>query len=216
MNDVCAVEGCNRDRRNGSPYCVMHTARLRKKGSLGPGATLVTPRTGPCIVNGCGRGPVIARGLCRTHYRRWQRLGSFDLPVRIPKPVAVCSVEGCEKPSVGRGWCDNHWHNWRRNGKPEPLTTADRFWMKVDKSDPGGCWLWTSTRTKAGYATFWTGERLVTAYRYGYELVIGPIPPGMHLDHLCNNGRGGCVRPDHVEPVAPAENRRRQKERLSK
>ncbi len=70
--------------------------------------------------------------------------------------------------------------------------------------------MWTSTRNNRGYATFWTGERLVTAHRFAYELLVGPIPEGLHIDHLCNNGATlGCVRPDHMEPVTAVENNRR-------
>lgn len=37
-----------------------------------------------------------------------------------------------------------------------------------------------------------------------YEVMVGPVPAGMVLDHLCSNP--GCVRPDHLEPVTPREN----------
>ncbi len=37
-----------------------------------------------------------------------------------------------------------------------------------------------------------------------YEQLVGPIPPGLHLDHLCRNT--SCVNPDHLEPVTVAEN----------
>jgi hypothetical protein len=42
------------------------------------------------------------------------------------------------------------------------------------------------------------------AHRIAYELFIGPIPNGLHIDHLCRNR--GCVNPVHLEPVTQQEN----------
>lgn len=84
---------------------------------------------------------------------------------------------------------------------------ADRFWEKVDKSDD--CWEWTAYRLN-GYGRFGVGGarenggRIVFAHRWAYEHLVGPIPDGMHLDHLCRNPP--CVNPDHLEPVTPKEN----------
>jgi hypothetical protein len=45
------------------------------------------------------------------------------------------------------------------------------------------------------------------AHRLVYELLVGQIPEGLVIDHLCRNPR--CVRPDHLEPVTQGENVRR-------
>jgi hypothetical protein len=42
------------------------------------------------------------------------------------------------------------------------------------------------------------------AHRVAYELLVGPIPDGMHLDHLCRTP--ACVNPAHLEPVTPRVN----------
>lgn len=82
---------------------------------------------------------------------------------------------------------------------------ADRFWEKVERSDT--CWLWTAALSPSGYGAFQTGERVVRAHRFAYELVVGPIPDGLQIDHLCRVRR--CVNPEHLEPVTQAENLRR-------
>ena len=80
----------------------------------------------------------------------------------------------------------------------------ERFWQKVDKNGPNGCWEWTAFIRK-GYGRFWVERnRHVFAYRWSYENAKGPIPEGLQVDHLCRNTK--CVNPDHLEAVSPREN----------
>lgn len=113
-----------------------------------------------------------------------------------------------------RGWCNSHYKRWCRHG--DPLggrktrrlsgTPTERFWPKVDKTD--GCWLWTAALSDGGYGVFGIGgRRVVHAHRFAYQQRVGPIPEGLHLDHLCRVRN--CVNPDHLEPVTHAENVRR-------
>lgn len=85
-------------------------------------------------------------------------------------------------------------------------TTEERFWSKVDAG--GDCWLWTAGRTPEGYGKYSiTASDQLGAHRFAYEALVGPIPPGLTLDHLCRTL--ACVNPDHLEPVSRAENIRR-------
>lgn len=77
-----------------------------------------------------------------------------------------------------------------------------RFWQKVDTS--GECWRWTAALSTDGYGTIGVDGRTVKAHRFSYELLKGPIPSGLQLDHLCRNR--WCVNPDHLEPVTSREN----------
>lgn len=86
--------------------------------------------------------------------------------------------------------------------------TADeqrRFLAKLMVGD--GCWLWFAARTPAGYGVMRVGGVPSYAHRLAYEWFVGPIPKGLHIDHLCRVRN--CVRPDHLEAVTAAENRAR-------
>jgi hypothetical protein len=78
----------------------------------------------------------------------------------------------------------------------------EAFWNRVDKT--GDCWEWTGSRNGDGYGTYSVGGKTHRAHRYAYEIVVGPIPEGKQLDHLCRNPP--CVNPAHLEPVTSREN----------
>ena len=86
------------------------------------------------------------------------------------------------------------------------MTRQERFFSKVSVTPT--CWNWTA-ETRNGYGQFWNGARLVNAHRWSYQVMLGDIPDGLHIDHLCGNR--GCVNPFHLEPVKQAENNRRAK-----
>ncbi len=70
-----------------------------------------------------------------------------------------------------------------------------------------GCWLWTGAIGSVGYGNFTNQGKTNGAHRWMYEQLVGPIPRGLFLDHLCRNPL--CVRADHLEPVTPGTNSRR-------
>ncbi len=95
------------------------------------------------------------------------------------------------------------------------MTVSERFWSKVDKGGPGGCWLWTGGAVGNGYGGFGVGSltdgtrRVAYAHRYAYELLVGPVPEGLVLGHRCHVRR--CINPVHLEPVTGRVNALRGK-----
>lgn len=105
-----------------------------------------------------------------------------------------------------------------------PQLTLEIFLANVDKDGPvslirpdlGRCWIWLGGRMatknhggarRPGYGYTRIGGRGMGAHRASYLLMVGQIPSGMHVDHLCRITL--CVNPDHLEPVTSAENNRR-------
>lgn len=112
------------------------------------------------------------------------------------RPRVPC--ERCAKPFVPFG---------RRNGRR--FCSVDcRFLSHVQLSSGNSCWTWNGDLDRHGYGRFFAAEfKTRSAHRIGYMLLVGPIPDGLTLDHLCRNTR--CVNPDHLEPVTQRVNNAR-------
>jgi HNH endonuclease len=66
------------------------------------------------------------------------------------------------------------------------------------------CWIWTRGTTREGYALLSVRNRTYVVHRLMYEILIGPIPEGLTLDHMCE--RPSCVNPFHCELSTMREN----------
>lgn len=82
--------------------------------------------------------------------------------------------------------------------------TVERFWAKVQRGADDECWPWVAGVNGRGYGSFFDGSKDARAHRFAYELMVGPIPKGLVIDHLCRNRL--CVNPAHMEPVTNKEN----------
>jgi len=81
-----------------------------------------------------------------------------------------------------------------------------RFWAKVDRRAPGGCWAWTSCFDRYGYGqTSGPDGRTQRTHRIAWYLVYGEWPEG-DLLHSCDTRN--CVNPAHLRVGTHQENMR--------
>ena len=91
-------------------------------------------------------------------------------------------------------------------GAPRLSLLPPRLQSKIVTCRYSSCWLWTGSLNQKGYGNVRVGSRkdgsrrCAKAHRIVYEILIGPITPGLTLDHLCRIRH--CVNPDHVDPVS--------------
>lgn len=85
----------------------------------------------------------------------------------------------------------------------------DRLLARIEVH-PLGCWGWRGALNGPGYGviTIKLGQQALV-HRVAYTELVGPIPPGHQIDHLCFNRR--CCNPAHLEPVLHTENIRRMR-----
>ena len=84
------------------------------------------------------------------------------------------------------------------------MSAQEKIGKSIVKSE-NGCWLWQGAKNGKGYATHRVSKGKVSVvHKFYYELVKGPVPKGLVLDHLCRIKH--CVNPDHLEPVTNQEN----------
>jgi hypothetical protein len=108
-------------------------------------------------------------------------------------------------PACGNRRCCNVQHLALR---PRTRDVLERLLDKVEQLPPDvrptGCWRWMASLTGHGYGQINVNGRPRRAHVVAYTLLVGPIPAGMELDHLCR--RRWCCNPLHVEPVTRRTN----------
>jgi len=89
-----------------------------------------------------------------------------------------------------------------------PLThpgAAARFFAKVEM-ERSGCWSWRGSQIN-NYGQLRIDKAPYVAHRVTWLSLVGPIPDGLQVDHLCRNR--ACCNPEHLEPVTRSVNLRR-------
>jgi hypothetical protein len=121
-------------------------------------------------------------------------------------PQKICELSDCLSTVKARGLCNKHYLAWSKVTPIEErrLTSADRFWAKVDKGGPipphrpelGPCWIWTGATTEWGYGKLHVEKVWYVAHRRSYEMRHGAVPPGLLVCHRCDTP--ACIRPAHL------------------
>jgi hypothetical protein len=89
-------------------------------------------------------------------------------------------------------------------------TLLDRYMEKLGERTEGGCVRWLGSM-RHGYGAFWIGGQMEGAHRASWLLSRGPIPPGMHVLHTCDNR--WCTAIEHLYLGTNVENGRDRAER---
>ncbi len=122
-----------------------------------------------------------------------------------------CDVVECKRKHFAWGYCKLHYRRVKKHGDPLIISAYDpvkHFWDQV--VDKGFCWEWQGHTDTAGYGSMDTPAlrrvvgNLYSAHKIAYVLLIGPVPEGLTLDHLCRNIV--CCNPSHLEPVTNVVN----------
>lgn len=101
-----------------------------------------------------------------------------------------------------------------------PDRVVSRILGRIEKL-PNGCWRWPGAKTEGYGRICWKQDGVKVwwlVHRAMYEAMVGPIPDGLHLDHICHDPEScsptvakdcphrACCNPSHLEPVTIREN----------
>ncbi len=92
-----------------------------------------------------------------------------------------------------------------RKLKQPDSTIEARFWPKVDKNGPNGCWNWIGAKSNRGYGAIYYKGADQPAHRVSMELAGHEINYAEQVvDHVCKNI--ACVNPAHLRICTQIEN----------
>lgn len=125
----------------------------------------------------------------------------------------VCTVPGCDRPGYAKNLCHSHYAAMR-NGRPlqrlhlnrrpagsPPRVTCDAVPCPLLGTD---CHQFRGLKSSKGYGHVFFDGRFISVHRLCWEREVGPIPPGLVIDHVCRNR--ACCNVDHLRVVTSKVN----------
>jgi len=77
----------------------------------------------------------------------------------------------------------------------------ERFWEKVDKNGPDGCWIWIVSLNSNGYGQIFVDGKKTEAHIVSWKMYNNKkIPNGCVIHHKCHNPK--CVNPNHLQCIS--------------
>jgi hypothetical protein len=118
----------------------------------------------------------------------------------MPRPIRICSIDGCDKKHLANGFCEKHNRRHYRHGDPLinklDVSLKDRFNDNIIPITETGWWIWMGSTDKKGYGRISHKGINNYAHRLSWEIHNGPIPDDLCVLHRCDIPP--CVRPDHL------------------
>lgn len=102
---------------------------------------------------------------------------------------------------------------FRAHARPEQLALAATLDAHIVVH--GQDWVYDGALNHNGYPIMGVGgHKVARAHRVAFTIAHGPIPPGLHIDHVWLKGcrSRACCRPDHLEAVRQRVNNQRAAE----
>lgn len=116
-------------------------------------------------------------------------------------PLCQC---GCNKPvGMGRRGRPNRYLSGHSLQRTQPNTIMSIMNRLVIQEN--GCALWTASKDTRGYGHVSYDGKLQPVHVILYKHFVGPISPGLELDHFVCDNRA-CGNFMHVRPVTHREN----------